>query len=96
MSSALQQTTAPAPAATASAAPATSKEAEPVATHPPPPPRPVPPLPIPYRMAGTSAFHRPPPVMHPITKMQQWSLEQLGKLNFTVLFVSFLCFDDET
>jgi len=82
MSSALQQSTTPAvPAASAPVAATTgANNAEPVAAQPPPPPaNPVSTLPVPFGLAGTSAFqqHRAPPVIHSITKMQKWSLEQL-------------------
>ncbi|KAL7493858.1 hypothetical protein ACHAWT_002693 [Skeletonema menzelii] len=72
MSSALQQSTAPA------AAPVTTgaNKAEPVAaTHHPP----VPALSVPFGLPGANAFqqHRTPPAIHSITKMQKWTLEQL-------------------
>ena len=91
MSSALQQSTTT-PAVPAAAPPvATGADAEqPVATLPPAAHH-VPSLPVPFGLTGTNAFqqHRTPPVIHSITKMQKWSLEQLGKFD-DVLFAFFV------
>jgi len=80
MSSALQQSiTTPAVPAAAAPPVATGADAEqPVATLPPAAHH-VPSLPVPFGLTGTNAFqqHRTPPVIHSITKMQKWSLEQL-------------------
>lgn len=78
MTSALQQTTAPVPAA---AAPAASGSA--AATHPSSAPHVPSLLATPFGLPGNGAFqqHRPPPVTHSISKMQRWTLEQLGKFD---------------
>ena len=93
MSSALQQSiTTPAVPAAAAPPVATGADAEqPVATLPPAAHH-VPSLPVPFGLTGTNAFqqHRTPPVIHSITKMQKWSLEQLGKFDDVLLCLPFL------